>query len=87
MGGPSLSEKLRDAFYRKVDPIFTRYLNSVDALRRFAFTILVLIFIGTVALSVISPFKLFPRHKSLAELRRIKLDSAIKKASFWYTCR
>jgi hypothetical protein len=43
--------------------------------------VLVLIFIGTVALSLISPFKLFPRHKSIAELRRSKLDAALKRAS------
>jgi hypothetical protein len=82
MGIPSPEEKLRDAILRKIDPIFTRYLTSMDALRRFSFSVLVLIFIGTVALSIISPFKLFPRHKSLAELRRMKLDAAIQKASF-----
>jgi hypothetical protein len=81
MGGPSPEEKLRQAIINKITHTFNRYFDSFNKLRKFAFTVLVLIFIGTVALSLISPFKLFPRHKSIAELRRSKLDAALKKAS------
>jgi hypothetical protein len=77
---PSPAVKALAAIISKITPIFNNYLGTFRNFRKLAFTILVLVFAGTVALSFLSPFKLFPKQKSILQLRKDFLARAIKNA-------
>jgi hypothetical protein len=54
------------------------YSNIADTLRRAAITALLLAVVASVAMSVLTPFKLFPKAPSLVDVQRARLVHAIK---------
>ena len=77
---PSPAEKALQQLLNKISPIFNNYLNTFRRLRQFSFTVLVIVFVITIAISLVTPFKLFPRQKSILQLKKDYLARAIKNA-------